>query len=292
MSRLRGTVVIRRLLLGAAVSVVLFMVGIVGLGWKPYVVTSESMSPALHAPGDLILVDPKARSLAVYEIVTYTDPRGLVTHRVIGQAEDGTFTVKGDANERPDSRPFERRQVVGRSVSSCRTSAGPSSRSARTRSRSPSAPILAIVWPRRRMLRIIVLVGLVAFVSMVPTTVALPPEIHPPSLTSGLLRPDGDLAVGRRALARRASRGPRSPPDPPRYGRSRAPSRPSGRWSPPSACRRGRWRRREHRRRALVAELHPASTGCCRCAPCSRSRAIACTARLSAVGPGRAIPAR
>jgi signal peptidase I len=86
------TVVIRRLLLGAVVSVVLFTVGIAGLGWKPYVVTSESMAPAMNA-GDVILVDPQATSLAVYEIVTYTDPRGLVTHRVIAQAEDGTFPV-------------------------------------------------------------------------------------------------------------------------------------------------------------------------------------------------------
>ncbi len=36
----------------------------------------------------------------------------------------------------------------------------------------------------------------------------------------------------------------RSPPAPPWCGRNRARSRPSGRWSPPSGCRRCRWRRR------------------------------------------------
>ena len=68
---------IRRLLLGAAVSVIMFTVGVAGLGWKPYVVMSESMAPSMHA-GDLIFVDPHAESVSVYEIVTYTDPRGPI----------------------------------------------------------------------------------------------------------------------------------------------------------------------------------------------------------------------
>jgi signal peptidase len=196
--------VIRRLLLGAAVSVVLFTVGIVGLGWKPYVVTSESMSPALHA-GDLILVDPKATSLAVYEIVTYSDPRGLVTHRVVGQAEDGTFTVKGDANQRPDLRPVERRQVVG-PVRLVLPGIGWPVVQVRTHpfKVAGGALILALVWPRRRLLRIVVLGGLVAVVAMVPTTGARP-EIHPPALTPGLLRPGGDLTIGGGPLAHRTA---------------------------------------------------------------------------------------
>jgi signal peptidase len=199
--------VIRRLLLGAAVSVVLFTVGVVGLGWKPYVVTSESMSPTLHA-GDLILVDPEATSLAVYEIVTYTDPRGLVTHRVVAQSEDGTFTVKGDANLRPDARPVERRQVVG-PVRLVLPHIGWPVVQVRTHpfKVAGGALILAVVWPRRRLLRIVVLGGLVAVVAMVPTTGALAPEVHPPALTPGVLRPGGDLTVGGGALAHRTAGG-------------------------------------------------------------------------------------
>ncbi|GAB3863197.1 hypothetical protein GCM10027610_109290 [Dactylosporangium cerinum] len=189
-------VVIRRLLLGAAVSVVLFTVGIVGLGWKPYVVTSESMSPALHA-GDLILVDPTATSLAVYEIVTYTDPRGLVTHRVVAQAEDGTFTVKGDANQRADARPVERRQVIG-PVRLILPHVGWPVVQLRTHpfKVAGGALILAIVWPRRRLLRIFVLGGLVAVMAMVPTTGALPADAISPGASTPGVRPTGALTPG------------------------------------------------------------------------------------------------
>src|SRR5436190_78313 len=143
------------------------------------------MSPALHA-GDLILVDPKANSLAVYEIVTYSDPRGLVTHRVVAQAEDGTFTVKGDANQRPDARPVERRQVVG-PVRLILPHIGWPVVQVRTHpfKVAGGALILAVVWPRRRLLRIVVLGGLVAVVAMVPTTGAR--EDSPAAVTSGLL---------------------------------------------------------------------------------------------------------
>jgi signal peptidase len=168
------TVVIRRLLLGAAVSAVLFTVGIAGLGWKPYVVTSESMAPAMNA-GDVVLVDPQATSLAVYEIVTYTDPRGLVTHRVIAQAEDGTYTMKGDANQRVDARAVERRQVIG-PVRLILPSVGWPVVQVRTHPFKVAgvALILAVVWPGRRLLRIAALGGLVAVLAMMPTTGALP----------------------------------------------------------------------------------------------------------------------
>lgn len=165
---------IRRLFFGAAVSIVLFTVGLVGLGWKPYVVTSESMSPALHA-GDLILVDPNATSLAVYEMVTYSDPRGLVTHRVVGLSQDGTFTVKGDANPQPDTRPVARAQVVG-PVRLVLPHIGWPVVQLRTHPLKVAggALILAVVWPRRRLLRIVVLGGLIAVMAMAPTTGALP----------------------------------------------------------------------------------------------------------------------
>jgi signal peptidase len=256
--------VIRRLLLGAAVSVVLFTVGIVGLGWKPYVVTSESMSPALHA-GDLILVDPQATSLAVYEIVTYADPRGLVTHRVVAQAEDGTFTVRGDANLRADARPVERRQVIG-PVRLILPHIGWPVVQVRTHpfKVAGGALILALVWPRRRLLRIVVLGGLVAVVAMVPTTGARPvsgvaaPEFHPAPVTSGLLRPGGDLTIGGGALAHRTAGGL---PDrlqllPGARGavlRARHPG--DGLLHQGAADVVGA--AVEHRHRALVAELHP-----------------------------------
>lgn len=161
---------IRRLLLGIAVATVLFVVAVVGLGWKPYVVMSGSMAPAMR-PGDLILVDPHAESVAVSEVVTYTDPRGVVTHRVLSQGEDGTFQLKADANPQPDTGPVARTQVIG-PVRLVLPKVGWPVLQLRTHpvKVAGGALLLAVVWPRRRVFRLIVLGALVAGLAMVPVT--------------------------------------------------------------------------------------------------------------------------
>ncbi|WP_432831552.1 signal peptidase I [Dactylosporangium sp. CA-092794] len=161
---------IGRLLLGAVVSAVLFTVGIAGLGWKPYVVTSESMAPSMHA-GDLIFVDPHAESVMLYEIVTYTDARGPITHRVVSQAADGALTVKGDANAQPDPAPVDRRRVVGPVRLTLPHLGWPVVQIRTHPVRVASgALILALLFPGRRVLGLLVLGGLVAALAMVPTT--------------------------------------------------------------------------------------------------------------------------
>jgi signal peptidase len=161
---------IRRLLLGAAVSTIVFTVGVAGLGWKPYVVMSESMAPSMHA-GDLIFVDPHARSVSVYEIVTYTDVRGAITHRVISQSTDGALTVKGDANTRPDPRAVDRKHVVG-PVRLILPHVGWPVMQVRTHPFRVTgiALLLALLLPGRRVLGLLLLGGLVALVTLVPTT--------------------------------------------------------------------------------------------------------------------------
>jgi signal peptidase len=161
---------IRRLLLGAAVSVIMFTVGVAGLGWKPYVVMSESMAPSMHA-GDLIFVDPHAESVSVYEIVTYTDPRGPITHRVVSQQADGALTVKGDANARPDPAAVDRKHVVG-PVRLILPHLGWPVLQVRTHpiKIAGGALLLALLFPGRRLLRLVLLGGLVAVMAMVPTT--------------------------------------------------------------------------------------------------------------------------
>ncbi len=69
-----------------------------------------------------------------------------------------------------------------------------------------------------------------------------------PVTTGAAMRPESRARRrGRRtswcARARDARPRPRSPAAPRPSSPTRARSRPSGRWSPPSACRRGRWRR-------------------------------------------------
>ncbi|WP_432979780.1 signal peptidase I [Dactylosporangium sp. CA-233914] len=161
---------ISRLLLGVAVSVIMFTVGVAGLGWKPYVVMSDSMAPSMHA-GDLILVDPNARSVALYEIVTYTDDRGPITHRVVSQAADGALTVKGDANAQPDPAAVDREHVVG-PVRLILPHLGWPVMQVRTHpvKIAGGALLLALLLPGRRLLGLLVVGGLVAVVAMVPTT--------------------------------------------------------------------------------------------------------------------------
>jgi signal peptidase I len=162
---------IRRLLLGAAVSVIVFTVGVAGLGWKPYVAMSESMVPAIHR-GDLIFVDPHARSVAQYEIVTYNDKRGPVTHRVMAQAADGALTVKGDANAQADPGPVDRKHVVG-PVRLILPHVGWPVMQVRTHPVKVAlgALLLALLIPGRRLLGLVLLGALVAAVAVVPTTV-------------------------------------------------------------------------------------------------------------------------
>ncbi|WP_433610642.1 signal peptidase I [Dactylosporangium sp. CA-139114] len=162
---------IRRVLLGAAVSVIMFTVGVASLGWKPYVVMSESMAPSMHA-GDLILVDPHAKSVAQYEIVTYNDPRGPVTHRVVAQAADGALTVKGDAEPQAVPRAVDREHVVG-PVRLILPHVGWPVQQVRTHpvKIALGALLLALLVPGRRILGLLLLGALVAGVAMVPTTI-------------------------------------------------------------------------------------------------------------------------
>lgn len=87
--------------------------------WRPYLVTSGSMVPAM-SPGDLIVVDPAApgEGFSPPTTITFRDPaRGLVTHRVIKseQAPNGEiqYTTKGDANPDPESGTVPQSALVG-----------------------------------------------------------------------------------------------------------------------------------------------------------------------------------
>ncbi|WP_238018859.1 S24/S26 family peptidase [Dactylosporangium sp. AC04546] len=161
---------IHRLLLGVALSAVLFAVGVSGLGWRPYVVTSESMAPGLHA-GDLVFVDPRARTVANYEVVVSTDRRGPVTHRVVGQAADGRLTLRADAGAEADPAAVERARLVG-PVRLVLPNVGWPVVQVRTHPLriAGGALLLALVVPGRRLLMLLLLGGLVAAIAMVPTT--------------------------------------------------------------------------------------------------------------------------
>lgn len=103
-----------------AVPVILLSAILVVPGWfgiRAYIVRSGSMEPVLHT-GALAFVDTRAQDYECGDIITYrlSDSREediLVTHRIIGETEDG-FITRGDANEVQDPVAVERMQIIGR----------------------------------------------------------------------------------------------------------------------------------------------------------------------------------
>jgi signal peptidase len=92
----------------AALAVVLPLV----VGWKSVVVTSGSMSPAIHR-GDVVLGQKyDGRVLGPGTVVVFRDgDRGLLSHRIVARNDDGTYTTRGDANPGPDSTPLRPDQI-------------------------------------------------------------------------------------------------------------------------------------------------------------------------------------
>lgn len=85
------------------------------LGWKPVVVTSGSMSPRIR-PGDVVVAQPVAADrLGPGTVIVFRAPggTGLVTHRIVEVAADGSYITRGDANPDHDSTPLRPDGVVG-----------------------------------------------------------------------------------------------------------------------------------------------------------------------------------
>lgn len=84
-------------------------------GWRPVVIASDSMLPAIRA-GDVIVARPHSGiGLGSGAVVVFDpgDGRGLVTHRIAAAHDDGTYTTGGDANASTDSTPLRPDQVIG-----------------------------------------------------------------------------------------------------------------------------------------------------------------------------------
>ncbi len=85
-------------------------------GINPYIVLSGSMEPEIHT-GAVVIVNTKDTEVETGDIVTYRLPKtdgseSLVTHRIIGEDEDGYIT-KGDANDVEDMTRVKKEQIVG-----------------------------------------------------------------------------------------------------------------------------------------------------------------------------------
>lgn len=83
------------------------------LGFSAAVVVTGSMSPAIEQ-GDLV-VCRRSEDYAVGDVITFRSGASLVTHRIVGSAENG-FVTQGDANNVADADPVPRSAVIGKVV--------------------------------------------------------------------------------------------------------------------------------------------------------------------------------
>jgi signal peptidase I len=88
-------------------------------GWTPRVILSGSMEPRIHVGDVVVTRDVLAASLVKGQVVTVKDPDHpgrTRTHRVLRVANDGTLTLKGDANQDADSARISPKAVQGLGV--------------------------------------------------------------------------------------------------------------------------------------------------------------------------------
>ena len=114
---------VRRLLVGVASALTVALATFAGvlvairvLGFSAAVVTGGSMAPAIPM-GALILIEPVGpASITVGDVITYTLPDRLITHRVIAITHDDAglqLVTKGDANDAADPVAIRAGAAVG-----------------------------------------------------------------------------------------------------------------------------------------------------------------------------------
>ena len=82
-------------------------------GFSSAVVISGSMSGSIEV-NDMIVIHER-NSYAVGDIVTFERNGNLITHRIVGEGEDG-FVTKGDANNAEDADALGEENIVGKVV--------------------------------------------------------------------------------------------------------------------------------------------------------------------------------
>lgn len=86
--------------------------GPLAAGYRPVVVGSGSMEPALHVADVVVVQDPDATSVGVGTVVDATIGDGTRIHRVV-EVVPGGFRTKGDANATADSEIVTAQDVRG-----------------------------------------------------------------------------------------------------------------------------------------------------------------------------------
>lgn len=94
-----------------------FMLGL--LPYRPLVIATNSMLPAIHA-GDVVVIEPpKPGHLQVGDVVSYRLEGHIIVHRVkevTTMGDQQRFIFKGDNNDSPDALSVTPEQILGRVV--------------------------------------------------------------------------------------------------------------------------------------------------------------------------------
>ncbi len=113
-----------KLAFGVTLLVTLCLVAVVAVpqlagGDESFVVTSDSMSPALDG-GDVVIVSEREPDqIEEGDVITFAPPGDIdqrTTHRVVEVDKEGgqtAFITQGDANDSPDGQPVAADRVIG-----------------------------------------------------------------------------------------------------------------------------------------------------------------------------------
>ena len=98
-------------LLSAVLLVILMTLALLFLRFRPFIVLSGSMEPAIRK-GSIVFTDIGNRSPEKDEIITVLIGNTFVTHRFC-RMENGQVITKGDANKTEDFIPVPKEKIVG-----------------------------------------------------------------------------------------------------------------------------------------------------------------------------------
>lgn len=123
----RTPYVLARIFEAAVILMTVLMIALAGgvlllhlFGVQTYIVMSGSMEPQIQT-GAIALIDTTDRYVNVGDIAAYRlgeeDEEILITHRVIDR-RNGSYIMKGDANDSEDEKPVDPDQIVGTFIGS------------------------------------------------------------------------------------------------------------------------------------------------------------------------------
>lgn len=106
----------RKLLFPILLVLAMFFVGVRIMGFRPYVIETQSMEPDYPVNTLVYVHDIEFDKLTVGDVISYTNQaNSTVTHRITAiNKEDGFVQTKGDANEFEDILPVYSENIIGK----------------------------------------------------------------------------------------------------------------------------------------------------------------------------------